>query len=147
MSPKEEQAAPDDEQRPPWQLPEQQSEEVPQPFPTVVEVPIRSEGSAIDGALAAVDKLRKLQVLYPELSSDDLASLASSNARFMVVNPGRLAAMGLVRGDLVTGMGGQNLGSRAAFARTLARGDTPALSIDRGGARFLIGQTLVAKAR
>lgn len=117
-----------------------------QPFPTVVEVPLRNEGSATNGALAAVDKLRKLQVLYPELSQDDLASLASSNARFLIVDPGRLATMGLARGDLVSGMGGQNLGNRAAFARVLARGDIPAMSVDRGGGRFLVGQTLVAKA-
>jgi hypothetical protein len=117
------------------------------PFPALVEAPVRTEGSAIGGALAAVDKLRKLQVLYPEIAPDDLASLASSNARFLVVNPGRLAALGLLPGDLVAGMGGGSLGGRAALARTLARGDTPAMSIDRNGGRFLIGQTLVAKAR
>ncbi|MEP6653461.1 MAG: hypothetical protein ABJA82_08895 [Myxococcales bacterium] len=117
------------------------------PFATIVEVPVRSEGSSITGALAAIDKLRRLQVLYPEQTAEELASLASSNARLMIMKPGRLAALGLLPGDLVSGMGGQTLGGRAAFARTLARGDTPALSIDRGGARFLIGQTLVAKAR
>jgi hypothetical protein len=117
------------------------------PFPTVVEVPARREGSDIGGALAAVDKLRKLQVLYPELSAEELASLASSSARFLIINPGRLGALGLAPGDLVSGMGGQNLGGRAALARTLARGDTPAMSIDRSGGRFLIGQTLVARAR
>jgi len=116
-----------------------------EPFPTVAEVPLRSEGSAINGALAAVDKLRKLQVLYPEVSTNDLAALASSSARFLIVNPGRLAALGVARGDLVNGLLGQNLGGRAAFARTLARGDTPGLSIDRGGKRLLVGQTLVAK--
>ncbi len=116
-------------------------------LPTVVEVPIRTEGSAISGALAAVDKLRKLQVLYPELAADDLASLASSKARFLIINPGRLAALGLAPGDLVNGMGGQSLGGRAALARTLARGDTPAMTIDRNGGRLLIGQTLIARAR
>jgi hypothetical protein len=117
------------------------------PMPLVVEVPARSEEAAIGGALAAVDKLRRLQVLYPELSMDDMAALASSNARFMVVNAGPLGALGLARGDLVSGMGGQNLGGRAALARTLARGETPAMTIDRGGSRFLVGQTLVARAR
>jgi hypothetical protein len=117
------------------------------PMPVVAEIPARGEDAAIGGALAAVDKLRRLQVLYPELSTDDLAALASSNARFMVVKAGRLGALGLAPGDLVSGMGGQNLGGRAALARNLARGETPAMTIDRGGSRFLIGQTLVAKAR
>lgn len=117
------------------------------PLPTVVEVGARTEGSSINGALAAVDKLRKLQVLYPEIPSDDLAGLASSNARFLIVKPGRLAALGLASGDLVAGMGGQALGGRALLARTLVRGDTPAMSIERAGRRFLIGQTLVARAR
>ena len=117
------------------------------PMPSVVEVPARGEEAAITGALAAVDKLRRLQMLYPELSMDDLAAFASSNARFMVVKAGPLAALGLERGDLVSGMGGQNLGGRAALARRLARGQTPAMTIDRAGSRFLIGQTLVARAR
>jgi hypothetical protein len=117
-----------------------------QPFPTVVEVPTRHQEAAIAGALGAVDKLRRLQVLYPELSADDLAALASSNARFLIVKAGRLASLGLRSGDLVSGMGGRTLGGRAALARTLARGDVPAMSIDRGGGRFLIGQTLVARA-
>jgi hypothetical protein len=117
------------------------------PMPMVVEIPARGEDAAIGGALAAVDKLRKLQVLYPELSMDDLAALASSNARFMVVKAGRLGALGLATGDLVSGMGGQNLGGRGALARTLARGQTPAMTVDRGGSRFLIGQTLVARAK
>lgn len=115
-------------------------------FPTVVEIPVRSEGSAINGALAAVDKLRRLQVLYPEQSPDDLASLASSSARFLIVTPGRLAALGLAPGDLVAGLGGHNLGGRAAFARNMARGNMPAFSVERAGGRFLVGQTLVAKA-
>lgn len=116
-------------------------------FPMVIEVPARNEEAATGGALAAVDKLRKLQWLYPEQSPNDLAALASSNAQFMVVKPGRLAELGLVPGDLVSGMGGQNIGGRAALARTLVRGATPAMSIDRGGGRFLVGQTLVARAR
>ncbi len=117
------------------------------PFPSVVEVSARSEASALSGALAAVDKLRRLQVLYPELSSEDLAALASSNAHFLIVKAGRLASLGLAPGDLVSGMGGQKLGGRAAFARTLARGNIPAMSVDRAGGRFLIGQTLVAQSQ
>ena len=117
------------------------------PFPTVVEVPARNEESAMGGALAAVDKLRKLQSLYPEQSVSDLAALASSNARFLIVKAGRLADLGLAPGDLVSGMGGQKLAGRAALARGLARGATPAMSVDRGGGRFLVGQTLVARAR
>jgi len=117
------------------------------PFPKVVEVPQRTEDNLQGGSLAAIDKLRKLEALYPELAVDDLAALASSRARFLIVSPGRLASVGLERGDLVSGMGGQTLGSRAALARTLARGDIPALSVDRVGGRFLVGQTLVARAR
>lgn len=117
------------------------------PFPTLVEVPARLEDNLHGGALAAVDKLRKLEALYPELSVDDLAALASSRARFLVVSPGRLAAVGIERGDLVSGLGGRTLGSRGELARTLARGDVPALSVDRVGGRFLVGQTLVARAR
>jgi hypothetical protein len=117
------------------------------PFPKVVEVPQRADDSIGGGALAAIDKLRKLEALYPELSTDDLAALASSRARFLIVSPGRLASVGLARGDLVSGMGGQTLGSRGALARTLARGDVPAMTVDRIGGRFLVGQTLVARAR
>lgn len=116
-------------------------------MPIIAEVPARTEETSIGGALAAVDKLRRLQVLYPELSAEELAALASSNARFLIVKAGRLAELGLAAGDLISGMGGQNLGGRAALARTLARGQTPAMTIDRAGARFLIGQTLVARAR
>jgi hypothetical protein len=118
-----------------------------QPFPTVVEVPARHQEATIAGALGAVDKLRRLQVLYPELSPDDLAALAASNARFLIVKAGRLASLGVRPGDLISGTGGRTLGGRAALARTLARGEIPAMSIDRGGGRFLIGQTLVARAQ
>lgn len=117
-----------------------------QPFPTMLEAPRRVEDDLHGGSLAATDKLRRLEALYPEASADDIAALASSRARFLIIKPGRLAAIGLERGDLVSGLGGQQLGSRAAFARTLARGDTPAMSIDRGGSRFLLGQTIVARA-
>lgn len=117
-----------------------------QPFPTMLEAPRRAEDDLHGGSLAATDKLRRLEALYPEASADDIAALASSRARFLIVKPGRLAAIGLARGDLVSGLGGQQLGSRGAFARTLAHGDTPAMSIDRGGSRFLLGQTIVARA-
>ena len=117
------------------------------PFPTIVETPLRTDSTTFSGALAAVDRLRRLQVLYPERSSDDLATLASSNARFLIVEPGRLASVGVAAGDLVSELGGRTLGSRAALARTLARGDVPAMSIDRAGGRFLVGQTLVARAK
>lgn len=117
------------------------------PMPVLVEVPARSSEVATSGTVDAVDRLRRLQVLYPELSLDDLSGLASSNARFLVVRPGRLAALGLGSGDLISGMGGQALGGRGALARHLASGNTPAMSVDRGGGRFLVGQTLVARSR
>jgi hypothetical protein len=117
------------------------------PFPTLVEAPLRAEDNLPGGTLAGQDLLKSLETLYPELSADDLASLALSHARFLILKPGRLAALGLAPGDLVSGSGGQTLGSRGAFARALARGKTPALSIDRAGSRFLLRQTLVAQAR
>jgi hypothetical protein len=116
-------------------------------MPSLIESPAGGDNARASGALAAVDRLRKLQALYPERPANELASLASSNARFLVIDPGRLAALGVAAGDLVSGLGGRSLGSRASLARILARGSTPAMSIDREGSRFLVGQTLLAKRR
>lgn len=98
------------------------------------------------GALGAVERLRKLQVLYPERPLEELAALATSEARFLVVTPGRLAALGVSSGDLLSGVAGRNLGSRGAFARVLASGVTPAMRVERQGSRFLVGQTWTATA-
>ena len=115
-------------------------------FATLAELPSRAGADSASGPTSAMDRLRKLRILYPEVAETDLAALASSNARFVVIGAGSRCALGLEPHDLVTGTGGRNLGSRAAFARMLARGDTPALRIDRAGSRFLIGQTMVARA-
>jgi hypothetical protein len=98
------------------------------------------------GALGAVERLRKLQVLYPERPLEELAALATSEARFLVVSPGRLAALGVAQGDLLSGVAGRHLGSRGAFARVLASGATPAMRVERQGTRFLVGQSWTATA-
>ena len=116
------------------------------PFGVLAEAPQpRDEDGA--GTLPAIEKLRRLRVLYPDVNEADLTALASSSARFLVVAPRGLSTLGLEPGDLISGMGGRNLGSRGALARHLAAGNTPAMSIDRKTGRFLIGQTLVARAR
>jgi len=120
-----------------------------EPFPTVIEAPALPPGDhgRRIGARAALEGLKKIQARYPEASTDDLASLSSSRARFLVIKPGRLAALGLQRGDLVSGTGTQPLGGRAALARTLARGETPALGIDRGRTHFVLGRPVVARRK
>ena len=116
------------------------------PLPVFAELPAGLEQVPRSGAPALVERLRRLTALYPELSPDDLAKLATSRARVLVVKPGRLAALGVESGDLLGGMGGKTLGSRAALARSLARGDAPALSIERAGGRFLVGQPVKSPA-
>jgi len=120
----------------------------PSRFATLAESPGRAGADTTFGSVSAVDRLRKLQTLYPEVAPAELTALASGPARFLVIAPGNLSALGLEAHDLVSGMGGRNLGGRAAFARKLARGNTPALSVDRGGSRFLVGQsqTVIARA-
>jgi hypothetical protein len=112
------------------------------PFPFLAEVPAGLEQGLQSGAPALVERLRRLVALYPELTPDDLAKLATSRARFLVVKPGRLAAVGIQPGDLLATVGGKELGSRAALVRHLARGDTPPLSVERVGGRFLVGQPM-----
>jgi len=120
-----------------------------EPFPKVIEAPASpaTERARRAGTRAALERLKKIQALYPEASTDDLASLSSSRARLLVLEPGRLAALGLQRGDLVSGTGAQPLGSRAALARALARGETPALGVDRGRTHFVLGRPVVARRK
>jgi hypothetical protein len=54
-----------------------------------------------------------------------------------VLDPGRLGAFGIERGDLVRGVG-HDLASRATLARALARGEIPPISIDRPTGHFLL---------
>jgi hypothetical protein len=116
-------------------------------FATLVESPPRVSAATPPVKLSASDRLRKLRALYPEVPERDLTALANSQARFLVIAAGTRSAMGLEPHDLVSGTGGKSLGSRAAFARALARGDTPAISVERGGNRFLVGQTQTMIAR
>ncbi|HMC93494.1 MAG TPA: hypothetical protein VKO16_01860, partial [Polyangia bacterium] len=57
---------------------------------------------------------------------------------FLVVAPGALAALGLARGDLLGVPGGQTAASRAALARAVARGQKPALAVERAGQRYIL---------
>jgi len=110
------------------------------PFPTVAEIPAELEQHAGSGAPALVERLRRLVALYPELTLDQLSQLATGRARFLIIKPGRLAALGVQAGDLLDGVSGHVLGSRAALARSLARGEVPAFSVERAGGRFLVGR-------
>ena len=67
-------------------------------------------------------KLEALQQLYPELSIAEMQALAESRERFLVVEPGHLAKLGVARGDLLGVPGGETHASRAALARAVARG-------------------------
>jgi len=98
----------------------------------IVEVP-----AAVAGDL--VRKLETLQQLYPELSVAQIHALANSSERFMVVEPGHLAKLGVVPGDLLGVPGGQTRATRAALARAVARGEHPLVAILRGGQRYIVG--------
>ncbi len=97
----------------------------------VVEVPVAASKTA---AL----RLAALGELYPELSLDEMQTLAQSRERFLVLVPGELATLGLARGDLLGVPGGQTAASRAALARAVARGQKPALAIERAGQRYIL---------
>ncbi len=97
----------------------------------IVEVPFGASGSA-------AQRLAALGDLYPELSFDDMQALAQSRERLLVKVPGDLAALGIACGDLVGVPGGQTAASRAALARAVARGQKPALAIERGGQRYIL---------
>lgn len=97
----------------------------------IVEVPVAASKNA---AL----RLAALSELYPELSLDEMQRLAQSRERFLVLVPGELATLGLARGDLLGVPGGQTAASRAALARAVARGQKPALAIDRAGQRYIL---------
>jgi hypothetical protein len=96
----------------------------------IVEVPVAAAGDL-------TTRLQALQELYPELTEAELERLGASRERFLVVTPGRLASLGIAKGDLLGVPGGETLASRAALARAMARGETPLLSVTRGRERFL----------
>ncbi|HXU04517.1 MAG TPA: hypothetical protein VN903_26325 [Polyangia bacterium] len=98
----------------------------------IVEVPPVAAGDL-------VTKLETLQRLYPELSLAEMQALADSHERFLVVEPGHLAALGVAPGDLLGVPGGTTRASRAALARAVARGGKPLVAVVRGGQRYILG--------
>jgi hypothetical protein len=98
----------------------------------VVEVP-----SAVADNLAR--KLEVLQQLYPELTIAEMQTLSESRERFLVLEPGHLAKLGLVAGDLLGVPGGETRATRAALARAVARGGKPMVAVLRGGQRYILG--------
>jgi hypothetical protein len=97
----------------------------------IVEVPV-----AVSNNLIA--KLEALQRLYPGLSEDAMQALAAHRERFLVVEPGHFAKLGVARGDLLGVPGGETHASRAALARAVARGRRPLVSVIRGGQRYIL---------
>ena len=98
---------------------------------TIVEVPP-------EAAASVTRRLTALGTLYPELSLDEMQALAQSRERFLVLDPGALAALGIARGDLLGVPGGVTAASRAALARAVAHGLKPALAVERGGQRYVL---------
>ena len=84
-------------------------------------------------------KLEVLQQLYPELTIAELQTLSESRERFLVLEPGHLAKLGLVAGDLLGVPGGETRATRAALARAVARGGKPLVAVLRGGQRYILG--------
>lgn len=97
----------------------------------IVEVPVAA-------AQTPALRLAALGDLYPELSLDEMQALTQSRERFLVLVPGELAVVGLTRGDLIGVPGGPTAASRAALARAVARGQKPALAIERAGQRYIV---------
>ena len=98
---------------------------------TIVEVPV-------EAAASVTRRLTALGTLYPELSLDEMQTLAQSRERFLVLAPGALATLGIARGDLLGIPGGVTAASRAALARAVAHGLKPALAVERGGQRYVL---------
>ena len=98
----------------------------------IVEVPPAAAGDL-------VGRLETLQRSYPELSIAQMQALAESRERFLVVEPGHLAKLGVAPGDLLGVPGGETRASRAALARAVARGGKPLVAVVRGGQRYILG--------
>jgi hypothetical protein len=103
----------------------------------------RASGAAIvevppEVAANVTRRLMALGTLYPELSLDEMQALAQSRERFLVLDPGALAPLGIARGDLLGIPGGLTAASRAALARAVAHGRRPALAVERGGQRYVL---------
>jgi hypothetical protein len=92
----------------------------------------------VDASRSIIQRVETLQQLYPELSVADMQLLAESKERFLVIEPGFLAQLGITRGDLLGVPGGTTTASRAALARAVAQGQKPLLAIVRGGQRVIL---------
>ena len=66
-------------------------------------------------------------------------TLAESGERFLVLEPGQLAKLGVVAGDLLGVPGGETRATRAALARAVARGAKPLVAVVRSGQRYILG--------
>jgi hypothetical protein len=100
----------------------------------LVEVPVAA-------AATVVKRLGATAELYPELGEDDLIRLANSRERFLVIEAGVLAPLGLMRGDLVGVPGGATNASRAALLRAVAHGRKPLIAVDRGGQHYVLASS------
>ncbi len=96
-----------------------------------------AEDSAGPGA-SFTRRLSSLAELYPELSIDDMEALALSADSLVVLEPGPLVALGLVRGDLLRLPGRSAKSARAVLARALSRGSPPGLEVDRHGQHYVL---------
>ena len=102
-------------------------------LPVIAEVP-----SSVPPTLEA--RLQAVGELYPELSIDQVQTLATSDDRFLVMRPGALASLGVAAGDLLAAPFGQTMRSRAELARVLARGGPVKLVVRRAGQRYLVAE-------
>jgi hypothetical protein len=94
-----------------------------------------------EAAKSVARRLTALGTLYPELTLDQMQELAQSRERFLVLEPGPLARLGIARGDLLGVPGGATAASRAALFRAVARGFRPALAVERGGQRYVLASS------
>jgi hypothetical protein len=97
----------------------------------IAEIPAAAAGSARDRAAA-------LGEIYPELPLADVQAFVQSRERFLVIRPGALAGLGLAAGDFLALPVGQTLTSRAALARSVARGEPVKLVVERAGQRYVL---------
>ncbi len=105
----------------------------------VLEIPLAAASSV-------TRRLALLGELYPELSMDQMQTIAQSQERFFVFEPGELASLGVAAGDLLGIPGGQTAATRAALARALSRHLRPALAIERAGQQYILAAAPVAQA-
>jgi hypothetical protein len=106
----------------------------------VVEIPL-SDASSV------MRRLLLLGSLYPELTMEQMQSIAQSHERFFVVDPGPLAPLGVAAGDLLGIPGGQTAATRAALARAVSRGLRPALAVERAGQQYILASAAAVTAR